>query len=107
MPLPLRSLQCWMRTTMIDAEFFAKVETLRKNMLLTTEQMCKLIDTSRMSYYGWVKGKPLRKSSEEKVKTTVKKLLRVMKDHDWPTSEEIVMPSDMRFERLKTLLADY
>jgi DNA-binding XRE family transcriptional regulator len=39
---------------------FRKVEALRKHMLLTTSDMSELLKVSRMTYYGWVKGKPLR-----------------------------------------------
>ena len=40
---------------------FKKVEALRKHMLLTTSNMAELFTISRMTYYGWVKGKPVRK----------------------------------------------
>lgn len=88
------------------AEFFTKVESLRKHMMLNISQITELIGVSRMSYYGWLKGKPIRKVSEDKVKKTVKSLLVIMKEHEWPTTEVIVMTPEERFTRLKELLAD-
>ena len=46
---------------------FSKVEALRRHMLLTTSDMAEVFGVSRMTYYGWVKGKPLRKANEANV----------------------------------------
>jgi len=43
---------------------FTKVEALRKHMLLTTRDMAELLGVSRMTYYGWVSGKPMRKTNQ-------------------------------------------
>ena len=43
---------------------FKKVEALRKHMLLTTSNMAELLGISRMTYYGWVKGKPVRAKND-------------------------------------------
>ena len=91
---------------MTDTEdFFKKVESLRRHMLLNVSQFTKLLGVSRMSYYGWLKGKPIRRASEDKVKQTVKNLLYVMKEYSWPTAEVIAMDPAERFDRLKTILA--
>jgi DNA-binding XRE family transcriptional regulator len=45
---------------------FKKVEALRKHMLLTTSNMATLLEVSRMTYYGWVKGKPVRRKNDER-----------------------------------------
>ena len=83
---------------------FAKVEALRKHMLLTTDNMASLFGVSRMTYYGWVRGKVLRKSNETTVKAVLKRLLNIMVDDKWPTPDVIAMEQPQRKERLDELL---
>jgi len=83
---------------------FTKVEALRKHMLLTTNDMASAFGVSRMTYYGWVRGKPLRKSSDEAVRTVLKRLLSVMVDDKWPTPDVIAMEQKQRKERLDELM---
>ena len=83
---------------------FNKVEALRKHMLLTTSDMAELLGVSRMTYYGWVKGKPLRKSNDESVRVMLRRLLAVMKDHGWPTPDVIASSQKQRKERLISIL---
>ena len=83
---------------------FQKVEALRRHMLLTTQDMSELLGVSRMTYYGWVKGKPLRKSNDEVVRSMLKRLLAVMTDHGWPMPEVIAADQKQRKERLLELL---
>ena len=83
---------------------FAKVEALRKHMLLTTQDMSELLGVSRMTYYGWVKGKPLRKSNDDTVRGMLKKLLAVMTDHGWPMPEVIAAGQKQRKARLLEIL---
>lgn len=83
---------------------FAKVEALRKHMLLTTSDMSGLLGVSRMTYYGWVRGKSLRKSNDETVRTMLRRLLAIMTDHAWPMPEVIASTQSQRLERLKQLL---
>ena len=83
---------------------FAKVEALRKHMLLTTTDMSELLGVSRMSYYGWVKGKTLRKTNDESVRTMLRKLLAVMTEHGWPMPEVIAADQKQRKERLDAIL---
>lgn len=83
---------------------FAKVEALRKHMLLTTLDMSELLGVSRMTYYAWVKGKPLRKSNDESVRTMLRRLLGVMTDHGWPMPEVIASSQKQRKERLVAIL---
>tara|TARA_R100001510_G_C7640432_1_gene198111 strand:- start:1379 stop:1663 length:285 start_codon:yes stop_codon:yes gene_type:complete len=78
---------------------FKKVEALRKHMLLTTGNMAELLGVSRMTYYGWVKGKPVRKKNEDKVRDILRKLLSILND-GWPQPEVIALEQKMRFERL-------
>jgi DNA-binding XRE family transcriptional regulator len=83
---------------------FAKVEALRKHMLLTTTDMSELLGVSRMTYYGWVKGKTLRKTNDESVRTMLRKLLAVMTEHGWPMPEVIASDQKQRKERLDAIL---
>jgi DNA-binding XRE family transcriptional regulator len=83
---------------------FVKVEALRKHMLLTTSDMAELLGVSRMTYYGWVKGKPLRKSNDESVRVMLRKLLTVMTDHGWPMPEVIASDQKQRKARLVEIL---
>jgi len=90
-----------MTNTPID---FAKVEALRRHMLLTTDNMASLFGVSRMTYYGWTKGKSLRESSDVQVRAMLKKLLAVMVEDKWPPPEVIAMGQPQRKERLDELL---
>jgi len=86
---------------------FTKVEALRKHMLLTTNDMASLFGVSRMTYYGWVRGKPLRYNNSEYVKAMLKKLLVIMTEHQWPQPEVIVMSQEQRKQHLEKLLEQY
>ena len=83
---------------------FTKVEALRKHMLLTTSDMSSLFGVTRMTYYGWVRGKPLRKSSDEFVRAVLKQLLAVMVEDKWPTPDVIAMEQKQRKEQLDELM---
>jgi DNA-binding transcriptional regulator YiaG len=83
---------------------FSRVEALRKHMLLTTSDMSELLGVSRMTYYGWVKGKPLRESNDKSVRIMLRKLLDVMTQHNWPTPEVIASDQKQRKERLVAVL---
>jgi DNA-binding XRE family transcriptional regulator len=83
---------------------FTKVEALRKHMLLTTSDMASLFGVSRMTYYGWVRGKELRKSNDATVRVLLKRLLNIMVEEKWPTPDVIAMEQPQRKERLDELL---
>lgn len=82
---------------------FTKVEALRKHMLLTTGNMAQLLDVSRMTYYGWVKGKPIRKKNDEKVREILRQMLAMLSD-GWPQPEVIALEPKLRFQRLLEIL---
>ena len=77
---------------------FTKVEALRKHMLLTTGNMAELLGVSRMTYYGWVQGKAIRKKNDEKVRDTLRELLRVMSE-GWPQPEVICHRAEGTFPK--------
>jgi DNA-binding transcriptional regulator YiaG len=83
---------------------FGKIEALRKHMLLTRRDMAALLGVTRMTYYGWVKGKPIRASNDEYVRTMLRKLLAVMSEHGWPTPDIIAATREQRMERLQEYL---
>lgn len=83
---------------------FAKVEALRKHMLLTTANMAELLGVTRTTYYAWLKGKPIRRNNEQKAKAMLKKLLAVMTDYGWPMPEIIAANQKQRMERLREIL---
>ena len=78
---------------------FTKVEALRKHMLLTTGNMAELLGVSRMTYYGWVKGKAIRKKNDEKVREALRSMLTMLSD-GWPQPEVIALDQKQRFQRL-------
>ena len=82
---------------------FAKVEALRKHMLLTTGNMAELLDVSRMTYYGWVKGKAIRKKNDEKVREVLRQMLAMLSE-GWPQPEVIALDQKDRFQRLLEIL---
>ena len=83
---------------------FAKVEVLRRHMVLTSAQMAKLIGVSRVTYYNWVHGKPVRTKNEAAVKSTVRKLIALANEQKWPTKEALALPAGRKFERLLALI---
>jgi len=66
--------------------------------------MSELLGVSRMTYYGWVKGKPIRKSNDEIVRAMLRRLLVAMSEHGWPTPEVIAADQRQRKELLLELL---
>ena len=83
-----------------------KVELLRKHMMLTAGNMAELIGVSRVTYYGWAKGKPIRQSNIANAKDAVRKLLAVVMEHKWPMPEVKGLTQKQRFARLIELLED-
>ena len=84
---------------------FSKVEALRRHMLLSVRDISMVLGVSRMTYYGWLEGKPLRKSNDAKVREKLRQLLEIMKD-GWPQPEVIALESVSRRQRLLELLDD-
>jgi len=85
---------------------FSGVEALRTHMLLTTTHMAKILGVSRVTYSGWVSGKPIRKSNDEKVRAVLKKMFAIMEEHEWPKPEIIAMSPAQRFNTLLELMQE-
>ena len=85
---------------------FDKVESLRKHMLLTIKDMSCLLKVTRMTYYSWIKGGPIRKSNDKKVRGILKKLLDIMVKYEWPSPSVIALEPRERREKLLKLLEE-
>lgn len=83
---------------------FTKVEGLRRHMLLSIADMAGLFGVSRMTYYGWVRGKPIRPKNEEAVRVMLRRLLGVMTEHEWPMPEVIAADAKQRIVKLREIL---
>jgi hypothetical protein len=79
---------------------FSKVETLRRYMLLTVTNMATLFGVSRMTYYGWVSGKSIRKTNDLAVRRVLKQLLSIVSDEKWPTEEVVKASQTQRMQML-------
>ena len=55
-----------------------------------------------MTYYGWLKGKPIRGKNEKKVRTALRTMLVLLTDDEapWPQPEVIAMSPDERYDKL-------
>jgi len=83
---------------------FEKVESLREHMLLTVGHMSEIMGVSRMTYYGWVKGKPIRENNERKAKRTLRLLIALIKDGHWPVEGVKSMTAGVRYQTLLEVL---
>ena len=84
-----------------------KVDQLRKHMLLTASDMSKIFGCSRMTYYSWIRGQPLRKTNDDIVRRKIRILLAIMTEHNWPTPEVIGMEQANRKKYLDELIKQY
>ena len=83
---------------------FTKVESLRRHMLLRNKDMAELMGVTRMTYFGWAKGKPLRNKNDAKVRSTLRLMLIILNEHKWPQPQVIAMEPEERFNELKVLV---
>lgn len=82
---------------------FTKVEALRKHMLLTKADLCKLIGVSRMAYHGWLNGTPVRAANDEAVRSVLRQLVYVIRTFGWPQPEVRGLNQKQRFAKLLDL----
>lgn len=83
---------------------FDTIEQVRKAMLLTMQNMADLMGVSRVTYYNWVKGNPLKHVNAVKAKVLMRKLAVLVTDHNWPTAKQRQASRNERFEMLLELL---
>jgi predicted transcriptional regulator len=81
---------------------FEKVERLRKVMLLSASDVAKVFGVTRMTYYSWVRGAPMRASREMYVREQLRAMLEVA-DGEWRNIAATVEPS-ARVDKLLALL---
>lgn len=85
---------------------FSKVEVLRKHLLLSMDDMAQLFGVTRLSYSKWVNGAKPRGANADTVRNIIRKLLVVMKEHQWPNPVRNLERAE-RLQRLLDLLATY
>lgn len=85
---------------------FVKVEALRNHLLLTMEDMAKLFGVTRLSYFKWVHGAPPRATRLKHIRTVLRKLLAITKEHQWPNPVRS-LDRETRLNRLLELLSQY
>jgi predicted transcriptional regulator len=68
------------------------------------QNMADLLGVSRVTYYNWTKGKPVKHTNAVKAKALMRKLAAAVTVHDWPTREAAVATRDERFEMLQNIL---
>lgn len=83
---------------------FAKVDALRRHMLLTVDSMVKLLGVSRVSYYNWVKGGKMRKPMQDHIRGVTRRLVVCVSQHNWPDDAVYVANQKQRLEMLQNLL---
>ena len=93
-----------MKMTEQQGVTFAKIDALRRHMLLTHTQMARLLGVSRVTYYNWRSaGRPAERNMP-KTRAILKDLLRVMTEHEWPTPAIVAMDQDARLLELQKLV---
>lgn len=85
---------------------FAKVDALRKHMLLTVESMVILLNTTRVSYYNWLKNGIKRKKNLEHVRKVVRSLVALVSEDKWPNPVVFVANQAERLKMLQDLLIE-
>lgn len=83
---------------------FDKIEALRKHMLLTVNSLVTIYGTTRVSYYNWLKGAKMRKSTSDHIRKVTRKLLTVMTQHGWPNDPVFVASQPERLKMLQDIL---
>lgn len=84
---------------------FEKVELVRERMALTVKDMCQLLGVSRVTYYKWVGGNPIRSTNEKKVKDALRQLLPLLKTGAWPPPEATRWTSRQRLDAILEILS--
>ena len=83
---------------------FEKVELVRERMGLSISDMAKLLNTTRVTYYKWVEGGPIRASNAQKVKDALRMVLPLLKSGTWPPVGAAQMNSAQRLASLLEIL---
>lgn len=84
---------------------FAKIDALRRHMLLTVQSMVIILGTTRVSYYNWLKGTKMRKKTAEHMRR-VARLLVVCIQNGWPNDAVYVATQPQRLQMLQERLKE-
>ena len=89
---------------------WTQIDTFRMRLGLSVVQFAKLLNTSRQSYYTWMKGSRtgsrIHADREAEVRERIRLLVTAVKELGWPNPEMQLMKQDARFQRLSTILED-
>ena len=83
---------------------FARIDSLRRHMLLSVTDMVRLLGVSRVTYYNWKTAGQLPPRGGTYTKKVLKELLRVIVEHEWPSPTVIAMTPEERLEELQKLI---
>jgi DNA-binding XRE family transcriptional regulator len=86
---------------------FEKVEVLRRHLMLTTTEIAEVFGVSRITYYNWVNGTPLRAKNLANAKKIIRRLVVIVKEYNWPTEEVRQLDQKQRLQRLLALLEQH
>lgn len=84
---------------------FGNVENLRKLALLTVTSMAELLDTTRPSYYNWLKGRKPKKKTAEHIRKVIRGLATLAAGGQWPDADAYNANQTTRVAMLKEKLA--
>lgn len=93
-------------TRIIHPVNFTGVETLRKRLFLTQEEIATLLGVQRQTYLRWTTGGRPHGNKENRVKDTVNKLATIA-ESGWPPISLSVRPSSERLANLRKLLETF
>jgi DNA-binding XRE family transcriptional regulator len=82
-------------------------ENLRNVLMLNVKDMASVLGVSRVTYYDWINGKQMRSSKAQEIRGTLRRIVSVIKDKNFPTSEVIKMSYKQRAHELKELLDQF
>lgn len=81
-----------------------KVEKLRQHMRLSQADIATVFGVSRVTYYNWTRGRPIRDSNAQRIKVCIRKLIAVVQAHGWPLADAASMTNEARVKRLVALM---
>ena len=82
-------------------------ENLRNVLQINVVDMASILGVSRVTYYAWLSGKPMRSSKYQEIRGTLRRLVSVIKDKNFPTPEVTTMSYKQRAHELKELLNQF
>lgn len=85
----------------------SKLEILRNHLMLDKSSMARVLGVSRVSYHAWLSGGTIRQSNLDYVRSTLRKVIAVIKDHQWPSPDVRAMTFKQRKQKLDALLETY